>query len=86
MFDHCIDFSTINQSEFTKFMIVVVVWISQVTAGNINCYDVVKNSVPAIYARYIRLYPITWYIRGCVRMELYGEPWPEGDTYIHTKM
>ena len=25
MFDHCIDFSTINQSEFTKFMIVVVV-------------------------------------------------------------
>ncbi|KAM7441313.1 hypothetical protein ABFA07_009604 [Porites harrisoni] len=49
----------------------------EVTAGNINCYDVVKNSVPAIYARYIRLYPLTWYIRGCVRMELYGEPWPE---------
>ena len=41
-----------------------------------------KNSIPAIYARYIRLYPLKWYVRGCVRMELYGEPWLEGNVKI----
>lgn len=53
---------------------------SQVFKGNTNWVDVVKNSIPAIYARYIRLYPVSWYIRGCIRMELYGKPWSEGDT------
>lgn len=51
----------------------------QVLKGNTNWVDVVKNSIPVIYARYIRLYPVSWYIRGCIRMELYGKPWSEGD-------
>lgn len=41
-----------------------------------------KNSIPAIYARYIRLYPLKWYVRGCARIELYGEPWLEGNVKI----
>ena len=41
-----------------------------------------KNSIPAIYARYVRLHPLKWYVRGCVRMELYGEPWLEGNVKI----
>ncbi|CAH3161174.1 unnamed protein product [Porites lobata] len=49
----------------------------QVLKGNTNWVDVVKNSIPVIYARYIRLYPVSWYIRGCIRMELYGQPWSE---------
>ena len=52
---------------------------SQVLKGNTNWIDVVKNSIQAIYARYIRLYPVNWYIRGCMTMELYGKPWSEGD-------
>ncbi|CAH3187471.1 unnamed protein product [Porites evermanni] len=57
---------------------------AEVLKGNNNCYNIVKNSVPAIYARYIRLYPIAWYIRGCVRIELYGKPWPEASAASFT--
>lgn len=54
---------------------------SQVLAGNVNWRDVVKNSIPVIYARYIRLYPLKWHNSPCTRMEIYGEPWPEGEIF-----
>lgn len=49
-----------------------------ISTGNTNCCDVKKNNVPVIYARYIRLVPLKWHIWPCTRMEIYGEPWPEG--------
>ena len=52
---------------------------SQVLTGNSNWRDVMKNSIPVIYARYIRLVPLTWHIWPCTRMEIYGEPWLEGE-------
>lgn len=51
---------------------------SQVLSSNANWRDIVKNSIPVIYARYIRLYPLKWHNSPCTRMEIYGEPWPEG--------
>ena len=52
---------------------------SQVLTGNSNWRDVMKNSIPVIYARYIRLVPLTWHLWPCTRMEIYGEPWSEGE-------
>ena len=41
--------------------------------GNTNQHTVVRNEIqPAVRARYIRLYPLTWYGYMQLRMELYG--------------
>ena len=53
--------------------------ILQTLTGNTNWRDVIKHSIPVIQAQYIRLYPLKWHIWPCTRMEIYGEPWPQGD-------
>lgn len=50
----------------------------QVLEGNSNVHEVKKNIIPVIYARYFLLIPLKWYHWTCTRMEVYGEPWPEG--------
>lgn len=50
----------------------------QVLEGNSNAHEVKKNIIPVIYARYFLLIPLKWYHWTCTRMEVYGEPWPEG--------
>jgi len=57
---------------------------AEAIAGNTNWRDVVANSIPVIYARYIRLYPLKWHTWPCTRMEIYGEPWPEGPSALFT--
>ncbi|XP_068670765.1 lactadherin-like [Montipora foliosa] len=56
----------------------------EVLSGNSNWRDVTKHSIPVIYTRYIRLFPLKWHIWPCTRMEIYGESWPQVASAIFT--
>lgn len=56
----------VNNPEFFVF---------QILQGNDNSYEVVKYDMPYIAtAQYVRLWPVSFCVHPCLRIEIYGEP------------
>lgn len=64
----CLEYLLCNLS-----MSLTIVNQSQVFQGNSDKNTpVTHNFTVPIYARFVRIFPITWYSRNCMRFELYG--------------
>ena len=49
-----------------------ILLLLQVFTGNTENDKVVFNLLPYIIARYVRLHPVSYKLKKCIRMELYG--------------